>query len=64
MEVANSEVLLFDHEAKEKNRAILAPSSISLGYLCVAVRVSSYLPSLGSCKFLSYHMTLLGEASL
>lgn len=63
MEVANSEVLSFDHEEKEKNRAILAPHSISLGCLCVAVRVSSYFPSLGSCT-LSYHMTLLGEASL
>lgn len=63
MEVANSEVLLFDHEEKEKNRAILAPCSISLGCLCVAVRVSSYFPSLGSCT-LSYHITLWGEASL
>lgn len=39
MEVANSEVLLFDHEAK-KEQGNPSPSSISLGYLCVAVRVS------------------------
>lgn len=51
MEVANSEVLLFDHEAKEKNRAILAPSSISLGYLCVAVRVSSICHLLAAAPF-------------